>query len=364
MKVAKTFETKLLKIILAGYIIMALVIAGLNFGYAERAAPAVAELINWFWHFYENWVKTIFIILCGFLTLRVVGGFKETAMRKRNIAGFMVFALIVHIIGPSLLNNSELYLFSMPLPWNTTPLQLLDGESPFYLSRFSVLGSWGITASLFFYALISFVVLAGTIIRGRRWQCSTLCLFNGFASEVFAPAFPLVGKPKKPGMAFLRLSSGLRWVFLTVALFFTVNWILHLAGMPTAGDIYLLAEVETFKYLGLELLAAMFFWVVLIGRGYCYYCPLGTVVGLIGKAVGQKIITDNTECISCGKCNRACPMTIDIMVTAKNRADVTELRCVGCGHCVDACPTETLSYSTKFLSGLKHSDHWPQGWWA
>ncbi|MBE6067196.1 MAG: hypothetical protein E7211_05755 [Clostridium lundense] len=62
----------------------------------------------------------------------------------------------------------------------------------------------------------------------------------------------------------------------------------------------------------------MFFWVAFIGRGYCYYCPLGTVLGIIGKAAGQKITTDNAKCAQCSKCN-------------------------------SACPTKTLSYSTKYL---------------
>src|SRR5665648_900172 len=86
-----------------------------------------------------------------------------------------------------------------------------------------------------------------------------------------------------------------------------------------------------------------------IFRGYCYYCPLGTVLSLLSKLAGQKIITDKSECIKCNRCNIACPMTIDIKTKAQIGQVVTDSRCVGCGHCVDSCPTETLGYSTKFL---------------
>ncbi len=328
---------------------MALGIAGLNFGYAGQASPAVAELINWFWHFYENWIKFIFIIAGSILTLRLVAGSSKTTLRKRNLTGFIVYALLIHILGPIVLGNSELYLFSMSLPWNTTPLQLLDPGSSFFADRFPTLGMAGITASLIVYALITLAVLIGTLLMGRRWQCSTLCLFNGFASEVFAPAFPLTGGKKQAGKPTLKVFSFLRWLFFEIALFFTTYWLLHLGGAIPGKSANLFSELEVYKYLGGELLAAMFMWVVFTGRGYCYYCPLGTVLAFLSKAAGQRISTTRSECIECGKCNRACPLAIAIKKEALKKAPVKDLRCVGCGHCADICPTETLRYTTHFL---------------
>ena len=116
----------------------------------------------------------------------------------------------------------------------------------------------------------------------------------------------------------------------------------------------MISNIEEYKYLVGELLMAMFFGVAFIGRGYCYYCPLGTVLALLGKIAGQKITTNSTECIECNQCNDACAMSVDIKCKAQNGKEVTDLRCVGCGHCVDACPTRTLSYSTKFLSMISN----------
>jgi len=350
MKNEKVLEVVILKYMLAAYILMALVIAGLNYGYADQAAPAVAEFISWLWHFYENWLKTIFIICGSYLTLKVIAGSSGATMRKRNLQGFIVIALLVHIIGPILLNVSELYLFSMPLPWTTFPLHLLYEESSFYQTRFPLWGAAGITAALIFFILVNIIVFGGTILLGRRWQCSTLCLFNGFASEVFAPAFPLIGKSKKVNPTLLKAFSFLKWLLLIMALFFTSFWVLYLSGLLVVLDPDMMAEVEVFKYLGAELLAMMFLWVVLTGRGYCYYCPLGTVLSFVGRLGGQKITTNNTECIKCYKCNQACPLTIDIKSRAEKASDVDNLRCVGCGHCIDICPTNTLAYQTKFLA--------------
>jgi len=179
---------------------------------------------------------------------------------------------------------------------------------------------------------------------GRRWFCSSLCLFNGFAAEDFDPVMPLIGKRRKirikqsgrsqqaagKGSTF-RFFAHFRWIYFAAVLLFTGYWILQALGIGTpdsgtaaGGSLFsahtmnIMASIETWKYLFLELLMAMFFWVAFIGRGYCLYCPVGTLFGLIGRLIRQKIITNETNC-------------------------------VGCGHCVDICPTETLRYST--LSG-------------
>ncbi|MFO7952534.1 MAG: 4Fe-4S dicluster domain-containing protein [Bacillota bacterium] len=353
MKKQNILEVKILKAILATYIILALVIAGLNYGYVDRAAPVVAEFISWLWHFYENWIKMLFIICGSFLTLKILSGSVRTAMRKRNLQGFVIFAFIVHILGPFVLGISELYLFSMPLPWTTTPLQLFYQEGSFYLSRFPLWGAAGISAALTFYFLISIVVLTGTLLLGRRWQCSTLCLFNGFASEVFSPAFPLTGKQKQITPGIIKLFSVLRWIFLVIALFFSFFWLIFVFGKLPDFNPEILAQIEVYKYLGTELLATMFLWIIFTGRGYCYYCPLGTVLSFIGKVAGQKIVTDKTECIKCNKCNQVCPLAIDIKSCAEKGLAVQNLRCVGCGHCVDRCPTKTLSYQTNFLGRIE-----------
>jgi polyferredoxin len=275
-------------------------------------------------------------------------------MRKKNLIGFISAALVVHIIGPIILGNAELYFFTMPLPWTTTPLQLLSSESSFYMSRLPAWGVNGITIALVFFVIYSVVILLGTLLMGRRWQCSTICLFNGFAAEVFDPVIPLVGRKKKDLKdKKVKLLYTFKWIFFAIALFFTLYWTLHVLGIYLPGDPKTWGMIENYKYLSGELLMAMFFWVAFIGRGYCYYCPLGTLLGFISKGADQKITTDNTQCISCGRCDTICPMTIKIKDNAEIGKAVKDMNCVGCGRCIDNCPTETLAYSTKFLDNIK-----------
>ena len=350
----KTLEVGILKTMLGSYIILAIVLAGLNYGYVSKAPPSVGVFITWLWHFYENWIKTLFILIGSFLTLRIIGTSQRSVTRKRNLKGFIIAALAVHIVIPTFLHNPDIYFFAMPLPWTTTPLQFLYPDSSIYLSRYPLWGTAGISAALIFFVCVSVIVIGGTLLFGKRWQCSTLCLFNGFASEVFAPAFPLIGKKKTMTKSMLKIFAVLRWIFLLLALFFTMWWTFFLSGVKVFGNFQLMSQIENYKYLSAELLMMMFFWVTFIGRGYCYYCPLGTVLSLLSKWAGQKIVTNRSKCIQCNRCNIACPMSIDIKSMAQIGKAVTDLRCVGCSHCIDNCPTKTLDYSTKFLEWIHH----------
>jgi ferredoxin-type protein NapH len=345
-----TWELRLLKALLWMYIGLCLIIASLNWGYVPSASPKVAHAITTLWHFYENWIKTILIVACGFLTLRIRRNKGRNAMRKQNLVGFAFAALLVHIILPLLLSNPEVYYFAMPLPWSTIPLQVGIEGTGMQQSLAQSIGLGGIRASILFFWIYSICILIGTLLFGRRLQCSSLCLFNGFAAEIFEPAIPLVGKRKAPlSKKHLTTLTVVRTVFMMLALCFTLFWLLLRAGLPLQGSLALVSQAETYKYLIFELLMAMFFWMAFIGRLYCYYCPLGTLLSWIGKLGGQRITTDETHCIQCGLCTSACPLSIDVRSYVIQGVPVDNLRCVGCGHCVDACPTKTLKYNTNFM---------------
>ena len=353
MEKNSTIYLKLLKTILATYIILAILIAGINYGYARVAPQNIASIITWVWIIYENWIKTAFILIGSFLAIKIIDSSKRTTMRKANLFGFIIAALTVHVVTPLLVNNYDLYFYAMPLPWSTTPLQLLDNNSALYQSTMTSLGSSGIISALVFFTVISLVVLIGTLLYGRRFQCSSICLFNGFAAEVFDSAIPLIGKRKRIKPRTLRFFNILRWVFLGIALVFAAYWVINLLGVVVTPNIDIITKFESYKYLIGELLLSLFFWIAFIGRGYCYYCPLGTVLSGFARLAGQKINTNNTKCVQCNKCNETCPMSIDIKGKAIDGKIVQDLRCVGCGHCVDECPTMNLSYSTSFTERLR-----------
>lgn len=329
----------------------------MNYGLKGVVTEEQGEIIKQIYKIFENEFKIIIILIGSFLSWQILKSEKGMRFRKINLIAFSSTAIVIHGIIPWLINNREIYYFFMPLPWSTLGLQLMSPSSTYYSEQLNIWGIRGITIAITFFIIMNIVVFLGTIIGGRRFQCSYLCMLNGFASEIWSDIFPLIGKKKKLNNILLNFFKVLRWVIFIIALFLTIWWVFRLAGIPILGNGDFLYKFEIIKYLSLELLMMMFFWIIWTGRGYCYYCPLGTFLSLISRLSGQRIKTDNTNCIQCGKCTKVCPMNIDIAPLAKNGEPVKNLRCVGCGHCIDICPTNTLSYETNFLSWWKENNN-------
>ena len=49
---------------------------------------------------------------------------------------------------------------------------------------------------------------------------------------------------------------------------------------------------------------------------------------------------DETKCVGCGRCERACPMDVALRDPSRRRVNGTE--CILCGECVRACPTKAV----------------------
>ena len=86
-------------------------------------------------------------------------------------------------------------------------------------------------------------------------------------------------------------------------------------------------------------------------RASCHYICWMAPFMVIGSTLGRMlhipqlhIEADKNACISCGKCNKFCPMGLDVktMVSEGKNANCTE--CIQCGACIDVCPKKVLQY--------------------
>ncbi|MGE3911192.1 MAG: 4Fe-4S binding protein [Chloroflexota bacterium] len=79
-------------------------------------------------------------------------------------------------------------------------------------------------------------------------------------------------------------------------------------------------------------LVASFF----VERPWCRYaCPLGAIVGSVGKLSPLSVQRESAACLACGVCNTNCPMGIPVdHLTRVDNAD-----CIMCLRCVGVCPT-------------------------
>lgn len=84
---------------------------------------------------------------------------------------------------------------------------------------------------------------------------------------------------------------------------------------------------------------------VLISRPFCkYLCPLGAIYALFARVSLVRLTLDPAKCISCGACDRACPMSIAVMPSPEMGVAVGVGcgECIKCGRCRDVCPTNAI----------------------
>lgn len=59
------------------------------------------------------------------------------------------------------------------------------------------------------------------------------------------------------------------------------------------------------------------------------------------------------QCVSCGKCEKVCPMSIAILEEVRN-GQIGSSECIQCGVCIDNCPCGVLSYEIRGGQGGNH----------
>ena len=88
---------------------------------------------------------------------------------------------------------------------------------------------------------------------------------------------------------------------------------------------------------GFILLIASLALSVVYERAFCkYLCPLGAVNAILSRVPLFRIKRVESTCISCSKCDKVCPMNVDV---SKPDA-INDPECIGCMECVTACPTK------------------------
>lgn len=218
---------------------------------------------------------------------------------------------------------------------------------------------WGWMAKLQFlpscmalnFAAIAFVLLL-TLVFGRIY-CSVICPMGVFQDLVIRVRKLLSPKGRKPKRHFVKepriVRYGVLALVIVTALTFSQLLLTVLAPYSAYGrmvrSIVGLSRGESLAP-ALLITAAATLVVICVcawiwGRGWCNtVCPVGSVLGLVSRFSLFKVSIDQSQCVSCRKCEKGCKSScIDI-----DTHTIDHSRCVDCFDCMDSCPKGGIKF--------------------
>lgn len=218
---------------------------------------------------------------------------------------------------------------------------------------------WGWMAKLQFlpscmalnFAAIAFVLLL-TLVFGRIY-CSVICPMGVFQDLVIRVRKLLSPKGRKPKRHFVKEPRIVRYGVLALVIVTTLTFsqllLTVLAPYSAYGrmvrSIVGLSRGESLAP-ALLITAAATLVVICVcawiwGRGWCNtVCPVGSVLGLVSRFSLFKVSIDQSQCVSCRKCEKGCKSScIDI-----DTHTIDHSRCVDCFDCMDSCPKGGIKF--------------------
>lgn len=218
---------------------------------------------------------------------------------------------------------------------------------------------WGWMAKLQFlpscmalnFAAIAFALLL-TLVFGRIY-CSVICPMGVFQDLVIRVHKLLSPKGRKPKRHFVKepriVRYGVLALVIVTALTFSQLLLTILAPYSAYGrmvrSIVGLSRGESLAP-ALLITAAATLVVICVcawiwGRGWCNtVCPVGSVLGLVSRFSLFKVSIDQSQCVSCRKCEKGCKSScIDI-----DTHTIDHSRCVDCFDCLDSCPKGGIKF--------------------
>ena len=192
----------------------------------------------------------------------------------------------------------------------------------------------------------TFVLFGSTMLLSvvmRRSFCGQICALGAlqeFFGKIGAKLFkkrPVL--PKKLDVILRYLKFVVLGVTIAMAWITGELWITPYDPFNALGHLADFNALTTSYLIGFIVLILSLLGSVVYDRFFCkYLCPAGALYGAVGKVSPYAVRVDEDACIRCGKCNRACPMNVDVM-NAKN-GRVTSMECINCNECVAVCPVQ------------------------
>ncbi len=207
------------------------------------------------------------------------------------------------------------------------------------LKRLVLSGVWDNVHPAGLVVLVAAIAMA---VLFRKGFCGYICPV-GFASNILEALGKKMSLALTPPRWPDRLLASLKYILLTFFLYTTLSMPLAainrflMSPYNLTADARMLAFFTSPSSTALIVLAALAVLGIVVKNFWCrYLCPYGALLGLFSWLSPLAVNRDESACISCGQCARACPSSL--RVDQKIRVDSPE--CIGCAACIEACPVQ------------------------
>ena len=188
------------------------------------------------------------------------------------------------------------------------------------------------------FLLLAFLAISWIF---RKSFCGWLCPIGTVSEYLWRLGRQTFGRnfrlPRRLDLVLRSLKYVLLGLFLYAVCSMPVEGIRAFLGGPY-GMVDDVKMLNFFRYLGLTggvVMALLVLASVFVQNFWCrYLCPYGALMGLASLASPLRIRREESACIDCAKCAKACPsmLPVDQLVTIRSA------ECTGCLQCVAACP--------------------------
>jgi polyferredoxin len=225
-------------------------------------------------------------------------------------------------------------------------------------------------------AMLLMGALALLTLLFSRGFCGWICPFGSLQEWIGLLGRKIFGKSYNPDRPWLRALRHLKYVVLVVIV--ALTW--HLGALVFRPYDPFLAFFHLGQGIDEMPVAYALLGVVLLGslrydRFFCRFaCPLGAVIGILGKIGLTKVSRDGADCRECNLCRKTCFAHIDVV----SATTIRDAECNHCLECVAVCPKpnvlsltglrwgfSTPMYASALVAGLiafvgisQASGHW------
>ncbi len=180
-------------------------------------------------------------------------------------------------------------------------------------------------SGVFQAAVIHYLIakIAGPLLFGRGW-CGYAC-WTAAVLDLLPYKTPM--GERKDNMGFIK------YIVFTLSFCF-VGSLFLLKVQNIERIMYIAFIVGNLLYYAIGITLA---YSLQDNRAFCkYICPITVFLKPVSYFSLSRVKVDKEKCVSCGKCEKVCPMNVAITDDKRSRKNGTE--CILCLECINKCP--------------------------